>query len=300
MFINRPYEVSCIDGKSYCVKNGKFTRHLTKHQITHEEYCILYKGMIGRLCSFCGKRCTFDYHTEQYKDTCSSQQCINLRISQVKLQTSEEDRQIQNSKRRNTMLTKYTDDERNNSKREMVNRMRSAGVYSDATKKRRQTCLDMHGDATFNNPTKISSTKLSWTLEQKKSFLNKMHQSLGNMTLTEYRDKFSPDWLVKRKITKVKRGLELPTDQIPAFVRYRNRVHYLTHITYKKFKHKINPKNLPRVTATVGKLRGGYQVDHILSVKYGFLNNIPPEVLADVSNLQMLHWRANIKKGWKL
>jgi hypothetical protein len=43
----------------------------------------------------------------------------------------------------------------------------------------------------------------------------------------------------------------------------------------------------------------GYHLDHIIPVSYGYANNIPPEAIADISNLQMLPYDENIKKGNK-
>ena len=36
-----------------------------------------------------------------------------------------------------------------------------------------------------------------------------------------------------------------------------------------------------------------YQIDHILSVKYGFENKIDPKVIGNIKNLQMLPWKEN-------
>ena len=43
--------------------------------------------------------------------------------------------------------------------------------------------------------------------------------------------------------------------------------------------------------------KGTYTIDHIISVKYGFLNNIPPEVISNLSNLQMLPHSINSSKN---
>ena len=44
--------------------------------------------------------------------------------------------------------------------------------------------------------------------------------------------------------------------------------------------------------------RGKYhQIDHMISIAYGFDNNIPPEHLAHTTNLQMLPSRDNQSKG---
>jgi len=44
---------------------------------------------------------------------------------------------------------------------------------------------------------------------------------------------------------------------------------------------------------------GAYTLDHIISIKKGFIENIPPEQIGDIKNLQMLPWEENIIKGWK-
>ena len=56
----------------------------------------------------------------------------------------------------------------------------------------------------------------------------------------------------------------------------------------------INPNNLP-----IGRNGSGdvYQVDHKVSVIYGFKNNILPEIIGSIKNLQLLHWKENNSKS---
>lgn len=42
---------------------------------------------------------------------------------------------------------------------------------------------------------------------------------------------------------------------------------------------------------------GVYQLDHIISKNYGFKNNILPEIIGEISNLRMIPWQENLKKG---
>lgn len=44
---------------------------------------------------------------------------------------------------------------------------------------------------------------------------------------------------------------------------------------------------------------GNYQLDHMVSVRYGFDNNIPPEIIGDISNLRFIPWEENLSKGMK-
>jgi len=82
----------------------------------------------------------------------------------------------------------------------------------------------------------------------------------------------------------------------PEYRKYSNRVQTLTRKTYELYKEQINPNNLPRGVA--GE-KGCYHLDHKISVRYGFDNDIDPAIIADKNNLQMLPWRDNVIKGKK-
>ncbi|MFA5154192.1 MAG: NUMOD3 domain-containing DNA-binding protein [Clostridia bacterium] len=47
-----------------------------------------------------------------------------------------------------------------------------------------------------------------------------------------------------------------------------------------------------------GKI-GAYHLDHIYSIFKGFKNKISPKKIAHISNLKMIPWLENDKKGWK-
>lgn len=89
---------------------------------------------------------------------------------------------------------------------------------------------------------------------------------------------------------------KLSNPNTPAYKKYSNRVHALTKHTYNKYKNEINPNNYVR---TISGVEGGYQLDHIITIKYGFENNIPEEVLAEKRNLRMLPWQENLKRNWE-
>lgn len=44
-------------------------------------------------------------------------------------------------------------------------------------------------------------------------------------------------------------------------------------------------------------VKGAYQLDHIIPIKYGYLNNISPEELGDISNLRFIPWFENRMKS---
>jgi hypothetical protein len=82
----------------------------------------------------------------------------------------------------------------------------------------------------------------------------------------------------------------------PAYRSYANKVHRLTRIIYEENEHIINPNNHPR---TICGVEGGYQLDHIITIRYGFENNIPAEEIARVENLRMLSWKENLSRNKK-
>lgn len=73
--------------------------------------------------------------------------------------------------------------------------------------------------------------------------------------------------------------------------RYKAEVSSLTEQTYKQYKKQINPHNLLRGKAGID---GAYHLDHIVPKRFCFDNNIPPELCADHTNLQMIGWRENV------
>lgn len=87
---------------------------------------------------------------------------------------------------------------------------------------------------------------------------------------------------------------KLRKETTPEYRRYSNRVHVLTRKVYEEYHNEINPNGYPRGLA--GQ-QGIYHLDHIISIRYGFDNNIPPEDIAVKENLQMLPWKENISKG---
>lgn len=82
-------------------------------------------------------------------------------------------------------------------------------------------------------------------------------------------------------------------DSTPAYKRYANKVHKLTQKIYEENVDTINPYGYVR---TLCGVEGGYQLDHIIPIRHGFDNNIPPEELSKVDNLRMIPWKQNLLK----
>lgn len=72
---------------------------------------------------------------------------------------------------------------------------------------------------------------------------------------------------------------------------YKNKVHSLTKKSITELQNYDKSKR-----GRCG-IPGAYQIDHIIPIKYGFINNIRPEELANPLNLQFIPWEENKKKG---
>lgn len=71
---------------------------------------------------------------------------------------------------------------------------------------------------------------------------------------------------------------------------YRNRVTSLT----RKVEHLV--EGFDRSKRGKAGTEGAYQIDHIISVEYGFSHGIPPEEISKLSNLRFITWEENLKK----
>ena len=66
----------------------------------------------------------------------------------------------------------------------------------------------------------------------------------------------------------------------------------LSNRIYRKFKHIINPNNLKRSYYD-------YSLDHMYSIKDGFINNIPFDIVANICNLKIISSFDNYSKNLK-
>ena len=82
------------------------------------------------------------------------------------------------------------------------------------------------------------------------------------------------------------------------FKQYSIKVNIITNKNYIRYKNIINPKNLPRRLAKTND--DGYQLDHIISKKYCFMNNIPPEICGHQNNLEIVSRIYNSMKYSKI
>ena len=79
----------------------------------------------------------------------------------------------------------------------------------------------------------------------------------------------------------------------PAYTKYARKVRHFTELNYVLYHDLINPNNYPR---TLCGVKGGYQLDHIKSIKECWNEGISPEKSADPGNLQIITWQKNLNK----
>ena len=113
---------------------------------------------------------------------------------------------------------------------------------------------------------------------------NSMYGKISAMKGKKHTEETIQKMSEKRKESWKKRGAN-PTE----FESYRYKVDVLTA---------KQPINLLENFDKRGRAgdEGAYHLDHIISVWYGFHNNIPPEQIADISNLRMIPWMENQQK----
>jgi len=184
------------------------------------------------------------------------------------------------------------------------------GVEHYFNKKQGQkTRIERYGEPFYNNREKAVKTckdndlyakgrqkfKDSLTEEEYKEHYKKVFEKVYETKLAKYGDRNYNNSLSgqegKRK-TMESQGLWIPLDQISDWELYKRTVRKQTEINYSLYKDKINPSNYNRVLC--GK--DGHQLDHIISVQEGFLNNVPSYIIASEDNLQMLTWSENRAK----
>ena len=107
------------------------------------------------------------------------------------------------------------------------------------------------------------------------------------------------------KISKSKKGIKIEACSGPKNGRWnpnkseRNKYYYsVRSFTNKTFKEEVD--NLPnRHLSGICGVKGAYQLDHRVSIKYGFENGVPPEIIGHICNLEMIPWEKNRSKDSK-
>lgn len=93
----------------------------------------------------------------------------------------------------------------------------------------------------------------------------------------------------KQKKTRIENGTQLNDNLSKYYKYYKKLLINRTNTIYRNNKHIINSHELLRGHKT-------YHLDHKYSIKQGFINNLPIEIMSHPCNLQMVYYKDNLIK----
>jgi len=132
---------------------------------------------------------------------------------------------------------------------------------------------------------------------QNASQLESVKQKKKEKSLKKYGvDNVSKSKIIKKKISKITSARwklyyrNKNFNQQMSLTQYRRRVSQYSNTQYNRYKHIVDPSN---------KRGKDWHLDHIYSISQGYLNNVPVNVIGDISNLCIISSSDNIKKGLK-
>lgn len=234
-------------------------------------------------CDYCGKELKVPYKRYHLntkvvsKYACSGKECSNSKIKDVCNVKYGVDNPFQSEevkrKTRETLMSKYGVEH---------------PMYLEATKdKIKDTCLERYGVDSYNKTTECV-------------------EKIKATNLKKYGVEFSSNikgGQEKRKTTRVERGLQVPDELVSDYRKYRLSVNRITHRLKKEIINKwdgfdyydgeyikeyfnLNPND-----------RNYPQLDHKISVIYGFYNQIDPEDIGKITNICITkQWINGLKK----
>lgn len=135
--------------------------------------------------------------------------------------------------------------------------------------KKVESCLKMHG-------VEYVTQTDSYKKKRKETLIKKYGQDTFNNS-------------DKTRNTRIKNGTQINDDIIEGFHDYKKVVINRTITIYRNNQKLINPGGLKRS-------KKEYHIDHLFSIKQGFLNNLPVEVISHPSNLHMIYYKENLTK----
>jgi hypothetical protein len=97
-----------------------------------------------------------------------------------------------------------------------------------------------------------------------------------------------------KQMTATKAGYNTYQEYLDDFDRKKQYYREVRKVTKKQPIHTL--ENFDKLRTLCG-IEGGYQLDHIISVNTGFDQNISPEKIGDISNLQIIPWKDNLLKS---
>lgn len=179
------YIVSKLDNKEYCKTNGQFTRHLRNYNMTYRQYYEKYITGVEEICPYCSSPKSFYQHTNSYAQTCGSNNCYGLLISDIKSEFSDEKNQQINEKRKSSNLEKYgCEFVLSDIKiRDKIKKTRMQIMADGRTKEKHiqeaasNAKLKKYGSKSYNNSKKASATRKNFDSVTKNKISDKRRET---------------------------------------------------------------------------------------------------------------------------
>ena len=111
------------------------------------------------------------------------------------------------------------------------------------------------------------------------------------MKIDDFKQKYGKGWLTKWK------AYNKPDNDKYTKHGVKRRGHWGEFEWYREQVKRLTENNTNEVPDIHKRGFNSYHLDHKISIKYGFANNIPAENIAHASNLEILPWKDNICKS---
>lgn len=252
------------------------------HRLTSQSYYDKHLRCDGEgVCQYCGSPTKFQTIVKGYRSSCKS--CKSHKAKDYRLA------QRQDPVKHNAFVSKV--------------RVNQSRIWDE----RKHTGADKEIRKRIGQSIKATNSTLSdQELAMKYGWLNKLSHDEKQVWIQEVMLKTgSHAWwkkasaeeiqnlVVKRfatiaQVSKefIKRAQDRPDD----YMAYMDAVWYVTNDSYFKFKWMIDPDN---------KRGPDWHLDHIYSVKMGFVNNIDPQIIGSRHNLRIISKTQNLRKNIK-
>lgn len=248
---------------------------------------VLSKGShleIDISCDYCGKELKVPYKRYNLntkvvnKYACSDKECSNQKIKDVCMIKYNVENPFQaefvKDKSKSTLQEKYGVDHQ---------------MHLQATKdKIKETCMDRYGVDSYNKTEEC---------------LNKIKETNLLKYGVEHLSK-DKKYQEKRKINRIKKGTQIPDEMLSKYQIYRRNVVNLTlqirkEVISKWDGHDYYDGEYIKDNFNLHQNNRDYpQLDHKISIVYGLINNIPPEEIANISNICITKQYINsLKRG---
>jgi len=157
--------------------------------------------------------------------------------------------------------------------------------------KRRCTCIDKYGSLENYNIILKNKRKI---LLQKDFGVDNVFQLdyVKNKSKKTKIDKYGDEYWNNKDKTReirIRNGTQIDDNLIESFLIYKKIIVNRSTTIYRNNVNEINPMNLKRGIKN-------FHIDHKYSIKQGFLNNVPIEIISHPCNLTMIWWKDNLEK----